>query len=60
LRDLELLAPMGGVGEELLGNAADVDASAAEEIRLGDGDSRAVGGRNAAGANAARAAAYRE
>jgi hypothetical protein len=60
LGDLELLAPVRRVGEELLRNAADVDAGAAEATRFGDRDLRAVGSRYAAGANAARAGAYRE
>jgi hypothetical protein len=59
-RDLEVLAEMRGVGEELLRDAADVDAGAAERARLGDGDTRAVGGGDAAGANAARTASYGE
>jgi hypothetical protein len=58
--DLELLAPMRGVGEELLRDAADVDAGAAERARFGDRDARAIGSGNAAGANAARAASYGE
>jgi len=51
---------MRGVGEQLLGDATDVDAGAAEGARLGDGDTRAVACGYAAGANAAGAAAYRE
>src|SRR5258707_6782611 len=60
LRDLEFLAPVRGVGEELLGDAADVDAGAAEEVRFGDGNFGAVRGRDAAGAHAAGTAAYGE
>jgi hypothetical protein len=58
--DLEILAPVRGVGKELLGNAADVDAGAAEAARLGDGDLCAIACRDAARAYPARAAAYRE
>jgi hypothetical protein len=54
--DVEILAPVRGVGEELLRDTADVDAGAAEAVRLGDRDARAVGRGNAAGANTARAA----
>jgi hypothetical protein len=57
---LQLVAEVRGVGEELLRDAADVDAGAAEAAGLGDRDARAERGRDAAGANAARAAAYRE
>src|SRR5256885_3038376 len=60
LGDLEFLAPVGRVGEELLRDAADVDAGAAEKARFGDGDCRAIARRDAARAYAARAAAYRE
>jgi hypothetical protein len=51
---------MRGVGKELLGDAADVDAGAAEGARLRDGDARTVARGNAAGADAAGAAAYGE
>jgi hypothetical protein len=51
---------MRGVGEELLRDAADVDAGAAEQARLGDGDARAVVRGEAARAYAAGAAAYGE
>jgi hypothetical protein len=54
--DVEILAPVRGVGEKLLWDAADVDAGAAEAVGLGDRYARAVGRRDAAGANAARAA----
>jgi hypothetical protein len=54
--DLEVLAEMRGVGEELLRDAADVDAGAAEAVGLGDRDLRAKRGGEAAGANAAGAA----
>jgi hypothetical protein len=54
--DVEILAPVRGVGEELLRDAADVDAGAAEAAGLGDRDARPVGRGDAAGANAARAA----
>jgi hypothetical protein len=60
LGDLEILAEVRGVGEQLLRDAADVDAGAAEPARLGDGDARAVGGGNAARANAAGTASYGE
>jgi hypothetical protein len=60
LRDLEVLAEMRGVGEQLFRDAADVDAGAAEAARLGDGDARAVARAYAARANTTRAAAYRE
>jgi hypothetical protein len=59
-REREVLAEMRGVGEELLRDAADVDAGAAEAAGLGERDLGAVRGGNAAGANAAGAAAYRE
>jgi hypothetical protein len=55
--DLELLAEMRGVGKELLRDAADVDAGAAEAAFLGDRYLGAVAGGNAAGTDAARAAA---
>jgi len=57
---VEVLAPVRGVGEKLLRDAADVDAGAAEAALFGDRDARAVGSADAAGAYAARAAAYRE
>jgi hypothetical protein len=44
---------MRGVGEQLLRDAADVDAGAAEAVGLGDRDLRAIAGGDAAGANAA-------
>jgi hypothetical protein len=59
-RDLEILAEMRGVGEQLLGDAADIDAGAAEAAVFGDRDFRAVACADAARADAARAAAYRE
>jgi len=59
-RDLEVFSPVRGVGEELLRDAADVDAGAAEAAVLGDRDLRAVGRRDTARADSARAAAYRE
>jgi hypothetical protein len=43
-RDLEVLAEMRGVGEQLLGDAADVDAGAAEAAVLGERYLGAVGG----------------
>src|SRR5256885_16418537 len=58
LRDLEILAQVRGVGEQLLRNAADVDAGAAEAVRLGDGDARSVAGGDAARAHAAGAASH--
>jgi hypothetical protein len=59
-RDLEVLAEMRGVGEQLLGDAADVDAGAAEAAVFGDRDFRAIAGRDAARADPARTPAYRE
>jgi hypothetical protein len=59
-RDLEILAEMRGVGEQLLGDAADVDAGAAEAAVFGDRDFRAIAGRDAARADPARTPAYRE
>jgi hypothetical protein len=59
-RDLEVLAEMRGVGEQLLRDAADVDAGAAEAAVLGDADLGAVAGGDAARAYAARACAYGE
>jgi hypothetical protein len=59
-RDFEVLAKMRGVGKQLLRDAADVDAGAAEAARLGDRDLCSVPGRDAARADPARAAAYRE
>src|SRR3954468_11859556 len=60
LRDLEFFAPMRGVGEKLLRDAADVDAGAAEAARLGDRHLRAIGRADAARAHAAGAGAYGE
>ena len=57
---LQLVAEVRGVGEELLRDAADVDAGAAEAAGLRDRDARAERGGDAAGANAAGPAAYRE
>ena len=54
---LQFVAEMRGVGKELLRDAADVDAGAAEAARLGDRDARAKRCADAARANAARAAA---
>jgi len=54
--DLEVFPPMRGVGEELLRNAADVDAGAAETVGFSDRDLRPVRRRDPAGANAAGAA----
>jgi hypothetical protein len=54
---LQVVAEMRGVGEKLLGDAADVDAGAAEAARLGNRDARAQRGADAAGANAAGAPA---
>jgi hypothetical protein len=59
-RDLEILAEMRRVREQLLGNAADVDAGAAEAARLGDRDARAVACGDAACADAAGSASYGE
>jgi hypothetical protein len=58
--DMEILAPVCGIGKKLLRNAADVDAGAAETIGLGDRDACAIRRRDPAGANAARAASDRE
>jgi len=49
-----------GVGEKLLRNAADVNASDAEASGFGDRDASAEIGGEAAGANAAGTAAYGE
>jgi len=49
-----------GVGQQLLRDAADVDAGAAEAARLGNRDARAQRGGNTAGANAAGPAANGE
>jgi hypothetical protein len=57
LGDLEVLAEMRRVGEELLRDAADVDAGAAEAVGFGDRDLGAVGGADTACPDAARAAA---
>src|SRR5258708_37264138 len=57
---LEILPEVRGVGEELLRDAADVDAGAAEETGLGDRDARPVAGADPACADAAGAASYRE
>jgi hypothetical protein len=46
-----------GVGKKLLGNAADIDAGAAELAGLGDADPGAERGGDAARSYAARAAA---
>jgi hypothetical protein len=54
---LQVVAEMRGVGKQLLRNAADVDAGAAEAVRFGDRDARAERGRDAAGAYPAGAAA---
>jgi hypothetical protein len=59
-RNLEILAKVRGVGEQLLRDAADVDAGAAEAAVLGDRDFRAVGRRNTTGTDSPGAAAYRE
>src|SRR5437588_568961 len=56
-RDLEILAEMRRVREQLFGDAADIDAGAAEAVGLGDRYARAVGGGHAARADAARATA---
>jgi hypothetical protein len=48
---------MRGIGEQLLRDAADVHARAAEAVRFGDRHFRAVGGGDAARAHAARTAA---
>jgi hypothetical protein len=59
-RDLEVLAEMRRVGEELLRDAADVDAGAAEAIGFGDRDLGSVGCGDPARANATGAASYGE
>jgi hypothetical protein len=59
-RDLEILAEMRGVGEQLLGDAADIDAGAAEAAVFGDRDFRTVACGDPARADPARTAAYRE
>jgi len=53
---VEVLAEVRGVGEQLLRDAADVDAGAAEAIDFGDRDFRSIGRGDPAGANAAGAA----
>jgi hypothetical protein len=58
--DLEFLAEMRRVAEQLFRDAADVDAGAAEQARLGDRDARPIAGADAAGADAAGAASYCE
>src|SRR6266850_7467157 len=58
--DLEVLAKMRPVTEQLFREAADVDAGAAEQARLGDRDARPVAGADPAGADAAGAASYGE
>jgi hypothetical protein len=60
LGDLEVLAEMRGVGEQLLGDAADVDAGTAEAAVLGDRYLGAVGGRDTTGTDSAGAPADRE
>ena len=57
---LKVVAEVGGVGKQLLRDAADVDAGAAKAARLGDCDARAQVAAEAARANAARTAAYGE
>jgi hypothetical protein len=59
-RDLEILAVVRRVAEQLLGDAADVDAGAAEAPGLGDRDARAVACGDAARPYAARSASYGE
>jgi hypothetical protein len=49
-----------GVGEQLLRDAADVDAGAAEAAGFGDRDARAEIGGDAAGTYPAGPSAYRE
>jgi len=51
--DVEVLAKVRGVGEELLWNAADVDAGAAKAAGLGDRDPGAVASADAARADSA-------
>src|SRR5688572_360062 len=59
-RKREVFAEVRCVGEELFRDAADVDAGAAELVRLGDRHARAVPGADTAGTHAAGSAAYRE
>jgi hypothetical protein len=57
---VDLVAHVRGVGEELLRDAADVDAGAAEGAGFGDGDFRAERAGDAARPYAARPTADRE
>ena len=59
-RVLEMRAVMAGIDKELLGDAADVDAGAAQVALLGKRDARAVARRHARRAHPARAAADHE
>ena len=54
---LQILGEMGAVDEQFLGHAAADHAGAADLIFLGDGDARAVRGRHAGRAHAARSGA---
>ena len=54
LRDIEVLAEVRGIGEELLRDAADVDAGTAEAAAFRDCDARAVGRGETAGAHPAQ------
>jgi hypothetical protein len=59
-RVMHVVAEVRRIGEELLRDAAHVDAGAAEASGLGDRDARAEAGREAGGAYAARSAADHE
>ena len=59
-RVVEILVEVGRVAEQLLRDAADVHAGAAEALVLRDRDARAERSRHAARAHAARAGADRE
>jgi hypothetical protein len=59
-RNFKVFPPVRGVGEQLLRDAADIDAGAAEAAVFGDGDFRAIGGRDTTCTDSARAPAYRE
>jgi hypothetical protein len=59
-RFLQVFADVRCVGKQLLRDAADVDAGAAEAPGFSDRDARAQVGGEAAGANAAGTPAYRE
>ena len=57
---MDALHNMSGIIHDLLRDAADVDAGAAERALLADGDFRAVGGGSTGGGDAAAAGADHE